>query len=149
VIAPLDGATTGSSRSIFSETGLRCGVDLVDLAQFRRDLEIGGNGFLRRIYTEAEVVRSGGRTELLAAGFAAKEAAAKALGSGIRGIGWKDIEVDLGSNDRPHIVLHGRVRQRATALGIDKWSLSTSHSATVALAVVIAELDEAGYGPTG
>jgi len=117
---------------------------LVDLAQFRRDLEIGRDGFLRRLYTDAEVVDSGGRIELLASGFAAKEAVAKALGSGIRGIGWKDIEVDLDSTDRPRIVLHGRARERATALGICKWSLSMSHSATVALAVVIAELDEAG-----
>jgi holo-[acyl-carrier protein] synthase len=147
--AALDQVAGASGPTILPDVGLRCGADLVDLAQFRRDVQVGGDRFLRRIYAEAELASCGEGVELLASRFAAKEAVAKALGSGIRGIGWKDIEVDLVSNGESGIRLHGRAKERAAVLGIGRWALSVTNTASVALAIVIAEPEDLSGRPTG
>ncbi len=74
---------------------LRTGVDLIEIERVRKALDRHGVRFLNRVFTEAEVVQSCGRIESLAGKFAAKEAAAKALGTGVwrNGIDWRDFEV--------------------------------------------------------
>jgi holo-[acyl-carrier protein] synthase len=117
-----------------------CGVDLVDLTRFARDVRLGGERFLNRIFTPQELDFSKGRLERLAARFAAKEAASKVLGTGIRGIGWQEIEVVSQKNGQPLLALAGRAARHARRLGITRWSVSLTHTDSVAAAVVVATL---------
>jgi holo-[acyl-carrier protein] synthase len=120
---------------------LRSGVDLIEIERIRRAVDRHGDRFLARVYTPREVVQSCGRMESLAGKFAAKEAAAKALGTGVwrNGIGWLDIEVykDMASG-APELLLHGAAAARAAGLGLGIWSLSISHDRSHAIAFVIA-----------
>lgn len=118
--------------------GLFCGTDLVELASFGRYLEVGGEHFLRRIFTERELENCGGRLPRLAARFAAKEAVAKALGTGIRGIDWTEMEIRNDMRGRPLLRLHGRAARRAAKLRLSGWTISLSHSEIFALAFVVA-----------
>ena len=68
------------------------GVDLIEIERIRATLDKFGDRFLKRVYTEAEVAYCRGRVPELAVRFAAKEAVMKALGTGARGVGWRDIE---------------------------------------------------------
>jgi holo-[acyl-carrier protein] synthase len=121
-----------------TRAGISCGTDVVELSQFARDLQLGGERFLRRIYTQDEILLCGGDTQRLAARFAAKEATAKALGTGMRGLGWKEIEVLKLPGGAPHLVLHGRAASRAETLRLKDWAISLSHTHNVAIAYVVA-----------
>jgi holo-[acyl-carrier protein] synthase len=120
---------------------LRTGVDLIETDRIRRAVERHGERFLQRVFTPTELAQSCGRFESLAGKFAAKEAAAKALGTGIwrHGIGWTDIEVfkDVKSG-APSLYLYGSAAARAGELGMGEWSLSISHDRTHAIAFVVA-----------
>jgi holo-[acyl-carrier protein] synthase len=118
---------------------IRCGIDVVELKQFRRALIVGGERFLRNIFTAFELMECSGDVQRLAALFAAKEAVAKALGTGIRGIGWSEIEVVASNAGPPQVHLTNRAKERAAKLSIAKWTLSLSHTSSVALAAVVAE----------
>jgi holo-[acyl-carrier protein] synthase len=133
-------ATVKMSASFLRETGalLTCGTDVVEIRQFRRDLELGGERFLRRIYTENEIRVCRGSTQALAARFAGKEATAKALGTGIRGLGWKEIEILRLPTGEPRLMLHGRAASIAAALSLTTWAISLSHTPEVAFAYVVA-----------
>lgn len=126
-------------RTLVPRLGIRCGVDVVDLAQFSRDVQVGGDRFLHRIYTDEEFAHCRARVERLAARFAAKEAVAKALGTGMRGIGWREIEVVSSPKGEAHIRLWGRAKERAATIGIGGWALSLTHSESMSLAMVIAQ----------
>jgi holo-[acyl-carrier protein] synthase len=63
----------------------------------------------------------------------------KALGTGVRGVGWKDIEVIRASSGAPSIVLHGRAEARAQRLGVQEIALSLSHSREYAVAFVVTQ----------
>jgi holo-[acyl-carrier protein] synthase len=135
--------TIGASRlcdTLWNDTGavLTCGTDVVEIRQFTRDLELGGERFLRRIYTPEEIGMSRGNTQRLAARFAAKEATAKALGTGIRGLGWKEIEILRLPTGEPRLALHGRAASRAGDLRLTNWAISFSHTHDVAIAYVVA-----------
>jgi holo-[acyl-carrier protein] synthase len=117
---------------------LTCGTDIVEIQQFSRDLELGGERFLRRIYTPDEIEICQGNTQRLAARFAAKEATAKALGTGIRGLGWGEIEILSLPTGEPWLALHGRAASRANALRLTNWAISLSHAQHVAIAYVVA-----------
>lgn len=114
-----------------------CGVDIVELDEFRRVLDVGGECFLRRIYTKAELLFCHNRLPQLAGRFAGKEAVAKAIGTGMRGISWQDIEVLSTAEGRPFILLHGYALDRAAQLGMYHWDISISHSPNIAMAFVI------------
>ena len=92
---------------------LIAGVDIIEISRVRRVYERYGDRFLRRIYTEREAAYCRGRAPQLASRFAAKEATMKALGTGVRGVRWRDIEVVRGRGQAPRIVLHGTARARA------------------------------------
>lgn len=117
---------------------LSTGVDLVDIARIRDAIDRHGKRFVARIYTELEQQDCKGRVESLAARFAAKEAVAKALGCGIGDVNWLDIEVVSGENHAPHLYLHGAGQILAMKLGLSTWSVSLSHTATQAIAFVVA-----------
>jgi len=119
------------------------GVDLADVQRIRRSVERFHDRFLERVFTEGERGYAGDgprRDEHLAARFAAKEAVFKALGTGwAQGVGWTDIEVVREASGRPVLVLHGRARELAEALGVRRWHLSLTHTGTMAMASVFAE----------
>ncbi len=121
------------------------GVDLVETSRIARAVTRWGPSFEYRVWTTAERMHCRGRIESLAVRWAAKEAVAKALGVGLRGLGkpsegvaWTDIEVGRDQNGRPLVVLYGEAQRRAAVLGIREWSLSMSHSGGMAIAFVAA-----------
>ena len=89
------------------------GVDIVEIDRVGRVAEEYGKRFLERIYTEQEVLYCRGRAPQLASPFAAKEAVMKLLGTGTRGVGWKDIEIRRRRGSAPFIELHARAKIRA------------------------------------
>ncbi len=118
---------------------LTTGVDIIEISRVGRVLAGYGPRFLRRIYTAGEIDYCRGRPPNLAARFAAKEATMKALGTGVRGVGWKDIEVIRHESGAPAIRLHGRAKKRAQRLGVQEISLSMSHSRDYAVAFVVTQ----------
>ena len=123
---------------------LGIGTDLMEIARIERTVERYGESFLRRVFTPEEIAycqrkrRNSG--ESFAARFAAKEAGAKALGTGIsRGVSWRELEVRRQPGQRPELHLSGRAAEIAKRLGIVRLSLTLSHSREFAVAVVVAE----------
>lgn len=119
---------------------LSSGVDIVEIPRIERSLSRWGERFLRRIYTPAEVKLCGGKAQAFAVRFAAKEAVMKALGTGTRGVGWRDIEVLADHRGKPFVRLHGRAEDRARKLGMDEVAVSLSHSREYAVAFVVANI---------
>jgi holo-[acyl-carrier protein] synthase len=117
---------------------LRSGVDIIEVERIDQAILRHGERFFDRFYTAQELIDAGGRTPALAARFAAKEAVAKALGTGIGEVGWKDIEIINGPRRQPTLHLHGRAKELAQLLGLRSWSISLSHTHEHAAAVAIA-----------
>ncbi len=120
------------------------GIDVCEIGRVRQAVERHGDRFLRRIFTAAELGYCQGKrhsaVESLAARFAAKEATAKALGTGIAsGLRWQDIEVVRPPDGRPTLVLHGAAAERAAAMGVTAMHLSLSHGQAIAIASVVLE----------
>jgi holo-[acyl-carrier protein] synthase len=120
------------------EMKLATGVDLIEIARIEEVVARHGKRYLERIYTLAELEQCGKRSESLAGRFAAKEAVAKALGSGIGDVAWQEIEVLGDENNAPVLTLHGAARQKANELGLSTWSVSISHSQSHSVAFVVA-----------
>ena len=116
---------------------LSTGVDIIEIGRIARTLERYGARFLERIYTPGELAYCRGRPSKLASRFAAKEATMKALGTGVRGVSWKDIEVTRAPSGAPGIRLHGRAWERARRLGVQETALSLSDSREYAIAFVV------------
>jgi holo-[acyl-carrier protein] synthase len=114
------------------------GVDIIEIARIKRSLDDFGDRFLRRVYTERERERYGHRVSELAARFAAKEATSKALGTGIVGIRWQEMEVLPNRRGKPVLILHGAAAERAALLGFTDFTVSLTHSRGDAMAFVIA-----------
>ena len=120
---------------------LRTGVDLIEIERIRTAIDRQGERFLQRVYTQTELTQCRDRIESLAGRFAAKEAAAKALGTGIwrNGIGWTDIEVERDEQTgAPTLLLHNSAATQANQLGLTEWSVSLSHDTERAIAFVVA-----------
>ena len=119
------------------------GVDITEVARIQSAIETSGERFLRRIYTPAERAyceQFKNKYERFAGRFAAKEAAMKALGTGWRrGVRWIDFEVVREAGGRPTISLHGEAAKIAQQAGVQRVSLSITHTAAQALAQVIFE----------
>ncbi len=120
---------------------LRTGVDLVEIERIQTAIARHGQRFLSRVYTQTEQKDCQTRTESLAARFAAKEAVAKALGTGIwrKDIGWTDIEIIRDpQSGAPQLILHHAAAAQAQQLGLTEWSVSLSHDRERAIAFVVA-----------
>ena len=119
------------------------GIDLIEIGRIQHSMDRYGSRFLDRIYTGAEqayCLRKRKAAESFAARFAAKEAGAKALGTGIRnGVSWLEIEVVREAGGRPTIQYHGRAAQFAARLGATRAALSITHTSTLAMASVVLE----------
>ena len=122
-----------------SAVALSSGIDLVEIDRVERLVERWGGRFLEIVFTPEEIAYCGLRAPQLAARFAAKEAAMKALGTGRRGVGWREIEVITETSGRPTLALHGAALRRAGELGWKSVELSLTHSRTQALALVVVE----------
>jgi holo-[acyl-carrier protein] synthase len=119
------------------------GTDLIEIARIEQSVARYGDRFLERVFTPAEIAycrRKKNAAESFAARFAAKEAGAKALGTGIsHGISWLELEVLREPTGKPTLALTGRAAARAQSIGVTSISLSITHSRTVSLAVVVME----------
>jgi len=119
------------------------GVDICEVARVRDAIERFGERFLKRVFTEAErkyCESKRNRIERYAARFAAKEAAMKAIGTGLRrGVSWQDFEVGREAGGRPTILITGRGAEFAAKLGVKRAALSITHTKEQALAQVILE----------
>ncbi len=111
------------------------GIDIIRVDRIRRTLERYGARFSRRVLTPAEQHYVRDRPETFAGRWAAKEAVSKVLGLGVRGIGWRDIEVERLPTGQPAVRLHGRAAARAEQLGMDRVAISISHEADYAVAI--------------
>ncbi len=114
------------------------GIDVIEIDRIGRALERFGDRFLTRVYSPRERERYGKRIQELAARFAAKEATMKALGTGIRGVRWRDIEVLPNRRGKPILVLHETALHRANLLGFTHFAVSLTHSRGDAMAIVVA-----------
>ena len=119
------------------------GIDLVEIARIQHSVDRYGDRFLDRVYTQAEktyCLRKRNAAESLAARFAAKEAGAKALGTGIsQGVNWLEIEVVREPSGRPGLQFHGRAADRAESMGVRNAALSLTHTREMAMASVVLE----------
>jgi holo-[acyl-carrier protein] synthase len=113
------------------------GVDIIEIERIQQALAKFGPRFLGRVYTELEVAFCRGRASELAARFAAKEAVMKALGTGARGVAWREIEVLPNHRGKPLVYLHGRAQARAERIGLAEIDISMSHSRDYAVAFVV------------
>lgn len=114
------------------------GIDVIEIERIAAVLEKHGERFLHRCFTARERERYGNRPAELAARFAAKEATMKALGTGIRGVRWRDIETLPNRRGKPILVLHDTARARAELLGFTHFAISLTHSRSDATAIVVA-----------
>jgi holo-[acyl-carrier protein] synthase len=119
------------------------GIDVVEIERIARSIERYGGRFLERIYTDSEIAychRRKNCAESFAARFAAKEAAAKAIGTGIQhGLTWTELEVRRAPGQRPAMHFSGRALDIAEKLGVKRVSLSLTHGKSVAIATVMLE----------
>ncbi|HUH64334.1 MAG TPA: holo-ACP synthase [Terracidiphilus sp.] len=119
------------------------GIDIIEVSRIEKVVERYGARFLDRVYTAAEQAYCLGKrngAESLAARFAAKEAAAKALGTGIsQGVSWSEIEVIRDPRGKPGLRLHGRAGEFAARLGVANVALSLTHTGQLAVASVVLE----------
>jgi holo-[acyl-carrier protein] synthase len=119
------------------------GVDLIEVERIAQSIARFGSRFLERVYTEREIAYCAPKrnsAESFAARFAAKEAGAKALGTGINlGVTWREIEVTRSPLGRPTLELSGQARRVAEDLGVRTASLALTHTAALAIAVVVME----------
>jgi holo-[acyl-carrier protein] synthase len=121
------------------------GVDIAEVPRIREAVGRFGERFLKRVFTPEEIrycTSKANTEERLAARFAAKEAAMKAIGTGLRhGVTWQDVEVVRQLGGRPGLRLSGKAAEFAAALGCQRIHLSLSHTEDMAIAHVILEGD--------
>lgn len=116
---------------------LAVGVDAVEIARVAATVARYGERFLARVYTANERAYAAGRAPALAVRFAAKEATAKALGTGIGPVGWRNIEIRNDAAGKPTLLLHGAAAMVARRAGYVEWQVSVTHSRETATAFVV------------
>ncbi len=114
------------------------GVDLIERERIVATHARFGERFLQRVFTDLELTQAGGNVARLAGRFAAKEACAKALGTGIGQVAWREIEIVRQDGGKPIVRLSGAAAKRAAALHLVAFDVSISDTHTHALAVVVA-----------
>jgi holo-[acyl-carrier protein] synthase len=111
------------------------GIDIIRIDRIRAALAKFGERFSKRVLTAAERAYVRGRPETMAGRWAAKEAVSKVLGLGVRGIGWREIEIERLPTGQPSVRLHDRAAARAEQLGMGRIAVSISHEAEYAVAI--------------
>jgi holo-[acyl-carrier protein] synthase len=131
---PLAAATSALSAAVPVGTS-ELGIDIIKVDRIRASIERFGERFSKRVLTTNEQRYVRMRPETFAGRWAAKEAVSKVLGLGVRGIGWRDIEVERLPTGQPSVRLHGRAAARAEQLGMVRIALSISHESDYAVAI--------------
>jgi holo-[acyl-carrier protein] synthase len=111
------------------------GIDIIRVSRIKDSLARFGDRFTKRVLTPVESAYVRGRPETMAGRWAAKEAVSKVLGLGVRGIGWRDIEIERLPTGQPAVKLHGRAARRAEQLGMGRVAVSISHESDYAVAI--------------
>lgn len=117
------------------------GIDLVEIERFRRIDPKIKERFCQRVFTAKEIAAADNNDERFAGRFAAKEAAAKALGCGIGDINWHDLEILNDPKGKPILHLYGEADRLAREIGWVSWTVSITHTSTTAAAVITALID--------
>lgn len=121
------------------------GIDIIETARIKGVLERHPERFLERVYTEWEQAYCRHNVLHLAGRWAAKEAVSKVLGLGVRGVGWREIEIRRTRLGQPTVTLHGRAAARRAALGLtEPLAVSISHIRDLAVAVAVGVRPPAG-----
>jgi len=115
------------------------GVDLIEHERLIETYQRFGERFLRRVFTDREIAEAEGRISRLMGRFVAKEATAKALGTGIGAVAWREIEVARLNGGKPELRLHGAAAALAAKQGWIAFDLSISdtHRHTIAMVVAL------------
>lgn len=113
------------------------GTDIIEIERIRRTIQRFGDRFLNRVYTPDELKIYRNRPYTLAASFASKEAVMKVLGTGARGVAWREIETLFHPTGKPYVRLSGRALKQAQKMGIKEIDVSLSHSHHYATATAI------------
>jgi holo-[acyl-carrier protein] synthase len=127
-------------------SGLLVGIDLAEVGRVTQALDRWGDRFLDRVFSPGEVLR--GRrhprafAEHVAGRFAAKEAAMKALGTGWRGVAFREIVISRHPSGKPLLEFRGRALERARTLRVASSELSITHTKTMAAAVVVLQTSD-------
>jgi holo-[acyl-carrier protein] synthase len=125
---------------------LLLGLDLTEVSRVSEVLERWGERFLMRVFSPGELNRARRHprafAEHVAGRFAAKEAAMKALGTGWRGVAFREISVRRDPRGKPRLELYGRAHERAERLRVRSMEVSITHTADVAAAVVALLTDD-------
>jgi holo-[acyl-carrier protein] synthase len=143
---PADDQAAGFLDDLVGRSVVAIGADLVDIDRIRRVIERQPR-FAERVFTEDErayCLRRRDPAERFAARFAAKEAVLKAIGTGLGGADFHDIEVVRLETGQPTLRITGRARAVADRLGIGGWLITLSHADHVAQAVVAALASPSG-----
>ncbi|HEY4768581.1 MAG TPA: holo-ACP synthase [Candidatus Limnocylindria bacterium] len=114
------------------------GVDLIDIDRIVALLGRFPDRFRARVLTDGEARYCGSKVERIAGRWAAKEAISKVLGLGVRGVGWREIEILPNRAGAPQVLLHRRAAARAAALGLGDVTVTISHERRMAVAVAVA-----------
>ncbi len=117
---------------------IRCGVDLVRISRLAEVNPAIRARFVQRVFTSAEQAQAGDDNQNLASLFACKEAASKALGTGIGRVGWQDFEIIHELSGEPKITLHGLAQTIAAEKGLREWAVSITNENGMAVAMVVA-----------
>ena len=110
------------------------GIDIIEISRIKRAIARWGERFLRRVYTDAELRLCSKSPQALAARFACKEAVMKLLGTGRKGVSWREIETLSHQSGKPLVNLYGRAKSEASKLGVKEIAVSLSHSKEYAIA---------------
>jgi holo-[acyl-carrier protein] synthase len=120
------------------------GIDIIKIERIAAALKRFGDRFPRRVLTDAEARYVRNRPQNFAGRWAAKEAVSKVLGLGVRGVGWRDIEIARLPTGQPAVRLHGRAKSRAEQLGMGRIAVSISHEGDYAVAIAFGIRQQGG-----
>src|SRR5438045_5183221 len=113
------------------------GIDIIEVERVRKVFEKHGERFLHRVFTDNEIVQCRGKVTRLAGRFAAKEAISKALGTGLHGVKWREMEIVQLRSGRPTVRLHGNAKKRAEPLGLSAFDVSMADLAQFSIAIAV------------
>ena len=122
------------------------GIDIIEVDRVRKVYERHPERFLKRVFTPIEVLQCRGKIQRLAGRFAAKEAISKALGTGLHGVGWQEMEVVQLRSGRPSVRLHGNAKRRAEQLGLTAFDVSIADLAQFSIAIAVAAQSGSSMG---
>ncbi|NLT96278.1 MAG: holo-ACP synthase [Clostridia bacterium] len=119
------------------------GTDIIEISRIKKAVQTRPK-LVQRVFTGREMdycQNTGNYFPSVAARFAAKEAVAKALGTGFREFGWQDIEIINDSLGKPKVITYGKAQRKAQELGVHTIHVSLSHCREYAVAMVVLEGD--------